>query len=149
VDGLNRAENLFTEGRVDEAISVLEADIERHETPEKLARLMQMRHRGFFHRPLCSACSPWPPETAGSQFPLGIIPEIPASALDVSLLTQGVMNHGALIVRNLFDRHSIQELTDCIERAMQAYDQLAGSQATNEWFTPLRPCPQSGEEVGA
>lgn len=145
MDGLNLAERLFTEGRVDEAISVLEVDIERHETPEKLVRLMQMRHSGFFHKPLCPACSPWPPETVGSQFPQGIIPEIPASALDVSLLTQGVINHGALIVRNLFDRHSIQELTDCIERAMQAYDHLAGSQTTNEWFTPLRPCPQNGE----
>lgn len=51
MDGISVAESLFAEGRIHEAISALETGIVHHETPEKLAWLMQMRHSGFFACP--------------------------------------------------------------------------------------------------
>ena len=145
MDALSTAERLFAEGHIHDAISALEADIEVNETPEKLARLMQMRHSGFFRLPQCAVSTPWPPTSADSNLPLGTIPEISASGLNAAQLVNGIFNHGALIVRNLFDSNSTRELIECIDTSMQVYDNLAGDPKTNEWFTPLQPCPENGE----
>lgn len=145
MDALKIAESLFAEGRVHDAISVLETDIETNETPEKLAQLMQMRHSGFFRLPQLTVHTPWPPEAKSSNFPLGTIPEISASELNASQLVNGIVNHGALIVRRFFDLPHIQELIECIDMSMQAYDHRMDDQTRNKWFTPLRPCPENGE----
>lgn len=144
-DGLRYAQELYAGGLVDEAISVLEADIELHETMEKLSWLRQMRHDGFFKKPAPSGHDVWPPRAGISEFVWGAIPEITAEALNAGLLARGVMNHGSLIVRGLLDQQTVQELKACVDHAINAYDQLASKQGSSEWFSPLRPCEQNGD----
>lgn len=144
-DGLAYAQELFADGLIDDAISVLEADIELQESMEKLSWLMQIRHRGFFKKTTLSGHDVWPPRVGPSEFVSGAIPETTPKALDAGLMARGIMNHGSLIVRGLLDPQTVEELKACVDHAIDAYDQLASNQGCSEWFSPLRPCEQNGD----
>lgn len=141
MNALSTAEKLFAEGKIADAITALEADIACEETPEKLTRLMQFRHSGFFRREPAAARSSWPPAPVDLGWPLGEIPQIPARQLDARMLEQGVMRHGSLIVRNLLGHEDTQALIEAVDQAMAAYDHGESCQ----WYTPLRPCAENGE----
>ena len=141
---LARVEASFAEGKIDEAIQMLESVLEEYPEPDGYIRLAEMRHSGFFKKPLAVSEVFWPPCVEGSAHPENVIPEVQASTLTPENLGGGILGHGALVVRGLLNKAQTELLVNAIDNAFAANDQHAQTGATSEWFSPLKPCIENG-----
>lgn len=132
---LARAAEAMTAGRFDEALDELAAANRRHADIELERRIARYRHEAFFvHRPV-SREPVWPP-VADDLFPDAAgVPEVAARDLTVERLRSGVLRHGALVVRGLFDREQVNLLADDVTRAVASY--RLKQRRDNPWFHPL------------
>lgn len=140
-----RCETLFAEGRIDEAIARFEALLGKCPQSDGFIRLAQLRHDGFFRRPGVTPDGPWPPSSGHSPYPSNIIPQIQAIELNAENLRQGILGHGALLVRGLLQPEQTALLVNAIDKAFAANDSHAQRAGDCEWFSPLQPCRENGE----
>lgn len=133
---------------VREEIDKLSAQVRIAPSAEGEIRLMEMRHRGFFHMKHPQGAQHWPPEAPPSSFASGAIPAVDKSQLSASMLIQGVMGHGALIVRGLLSPAQIETMTEAIDSAVEASEVEPDHRDEDQraWFTPLQPCPEGGPQ---
>jgi len=146
---LQTAEQLFAEGRVFDAIQRLVKENQTHRSAAIEARLMEIRHRGFFRLPPPSGRPDWPPEVQASRFAPGIIPSVAKHELSALTLAQGIFGHGALIVRDFLSTIQISRMVEAINCAYKAHD--AGLHDSRDddskaWYTPLQPCEEGGPQ---
>lgn len=134
----------FAEGKIDKAIQMLESALEEHPVSGGYIRLAEMRHNGFFKKPLAVSEGLWPPLAECSAYPENLIPEVQAISLTPECLGVGILGHGALIVRGLLNKEQTDLLVNAIDNAFAANDQHALTGSTSEWFSPLKPCAENG-----
>lgn len=132
---LEHADALAARGRFDEAIATLE-DANAHTPDIRLERrIVQLRHEGFFALRPVSRLTEWPPP-ADDLFPeVTAIPEITAADLTVDHVRSGVLRHGSLIVRGVFDAEQVAQLADDVHRAVASFDEK--KRDDNPWYHPL------------
>lgn len=137
-------EAAFAEGRIDEAIQMLESVLEKYSEPGGYTRLVEMRHSGFFKKSHAVSEGTWPPYAGVSDYPENVIPEVNAAALTPKNLGVGIQRHGSLIVRGLLKKEQTELLINAIDKAFAANDQHVLTGAISEWFSPLKPCVENG-----
>lgn len=80
------------------------------------------------------------------------IPEITASELTVDRLRSAVFRHGALIVRNMLSKPSIDTLISATDRVVDACEDREGAVPANTYFNPPRNLrtimPNKDKELG-
>lgn len=105
-------------------------------------RLVQLRHEAFLALQHEAPADPWPPHADDLFVGLDGIPEVDAIDLAVETLRAGILGHGSLIVRGLFDSATCTRLRESIPLALEAYDEhergLPGADES-PWYWPLRP----------
>lgn len=96
---------------------------------------LQLRREAFVRAGAREPASgPWPPRT-DTRLPADSgLPEVTAAELDLDTLVAGVRNHGALIVRGLFEARTCDVLREQIDAVMTAFEAHAQDP---RWNTPL------------
>lgn len=139
-EALAGADTLVAQGRYIAAIDLLMAANASRRSPAIEERLVDLRHEGFFHVDHSSTIEQWPPPADDLFSDVEGIPEITREELTVDAVRAGVLRHGALIVRGLFDDEQVEVLSKSIRRAVKAFDaHKAGAPAeeTTPWYRPL------------
>ena len=102
-----------------------------------------------------AARADWPPPAAQVLDPAVAIPDLPAAELTDEVLADGLLNHGALIIRGYLPAATAGELRADVDRVMDMVEEIkAGQQADGDdggaaaWRRPLVD-PRTGEQVGA
>lgn len=130
-----QAERLYIQGNVLEAIDQL-MDLNRANPNDKLEqRIMEMRMQGFFKKRYKDPLEQWPPSAEQQLCNIGTIPEIESRALTPELLKNGIIGHGALILRNFCGQPFIGQMKTNIDRSMEAYDLYQAGKPLSE-LTP-------------
>jgi len=137
---LEAAEALAARGDVDAAIRTLDAALVDAPDTAIERRIVELRHAAFFAHRGVSRVDEWPPQ-ADDLFPdATAIPEIHARDLTVERVRSGVLRHGALIVREVFDAEQVAVLADDVRRAVASFDEPKRSD--NPWYHPLAIDPR-------
>lgn len=132
---IETAESHAARGEFDTAIDLLTTANAAAPDIELERRIVQLRHAAFFAHRASSRVATWPPH-ADDLFPdATAIPEIPAHELTVDRVRSGVLRHGALIVRGVFDADQVALLADDVRRAVASFDEPKRSD--NPWYHPL------------
>lgn len=89
-----------------------------------------------------AAAPQWPPATAARvPEPIGI-PEIGPDELTPERLAEGVLRHGCLLVRGLFDADEVARLKDGIDSAIKAHEDFEADPSgttTSPWYERADP----------
>lgn len=139
------AEQLFLHGKVFEAIELLTSVNKEFPSPIVSERIVSMRNEGFFTIQRNRSELEWPPKTSNAISAIGAIPETNINELTEAHLRNGIIGHGALIVKELLSEQQIVKLRECIDKAIYAYDARESSDNVNVqgWFSPLKTFPDA------
>lgn len=139
---LARAEQLVSDGRALEAISLLtDANRSRNDAAIE-TELRDLRHRAF---DLVDHPAPTePPERvrASTDEP-GPLPELSAAELTLGSLRAGMASHGCVLVRGLISPTRAGRLAEGVDRALEAFDasEAATEPGAAPWYVPFSPEP--------
>lgn len=126
-----------------EAIADATARNRRERSAELERQLVRLRHETAASQARPEP-PPFTPVTASTDPPSPLEP-IPAGALDVAALRDGLARHGCLWVRGLIPPERARELAAGIDRALDAFDQAAELGADESkgpldgWFAQFEP----------
>jgi hypothetical protein len=148
---MDDAAALAAAGRPVDAIDML-TDANRAEHNAAIeARLVALRHNGFWERDPATRPAPAPmPEMATLPRASDELPELAPANLTPSVVREHVRTHGCALVRGLVPPARAQELADGIDRALAAFDASvdgASVEDTAPWFVPFQPRPGSYRAV--
>lgn len=120
-------ETLTRAGRWLEAIELLSARNRAQPDPAIERQLVDLRVQAFNSTAWQTQDTPWPPAFNDPFQPdalqkTGGIPEITHAQLDANAIAAGVLNHGALLVRNFVPQEKIAQLVGDIEQAVDKRD---------------------------
>lgn len=138
---LAEADGLVARGRAREAIGALTEHNRQQPSVPVERRLVQLRNEAFFTLHRTTPPGPWPPPAEDLFADCEGIPEIDAAELSVDTLRAGILGHGSLIVRGLFDADRCDRLREAVPLAIEAYDNLeqgAPDAENSPWYWPLR-----------
>lgn len=135
------AEELVRNGQWHEAIELLSAQNRAQADAAIEKQLIDLRAQGFAHSTWPPSTTAWPPTTKNIAFDnnVGGIPEISMSQLDAEKLAAGVMQHGALLVRDLVPKTMLATLRDDIENAVELRNRRAAGETidkNNPYYSP-------------
>jgi hypothetical protein len=140
------AKRAVAEGRLLDAIGLLERLDHDRGDPDAEIRLVGLRHRAFSELDRTSGCPEWPP-TYPDRFPSDApdIPELEADQLTADLLGSALVNHGSLVVRGLVQGPAVPRLIEGIERVFEARDASGdgsvAAEGVSPWYVPFVPDP--------
>ncbi len=78
------------------------------------------------------------------------IPEIHGSSLSAAHIASGILTHGALIVRNLLDKNSCEQLRADIDRSFESRSEQAnGNRLADSWYSMPASVPKPALPGGA
>jgi hypothetical protein len=98
---------------------------------------LQLRHEAFLRRTQRAAGpSTWPPRSDTRLAASVGVPDIAAAELTADALVAGVRNHGAVIVRGLFDPALCADLRERIDLALANFESRTGEHDPR-WHTPF------------
>ena len=141
-DVLSSSQTLVSQGQPLEAIDLLTRANRACRATELETALVKVRHEAFPALVGHDGRGSWPPDPPGELEAAGRPPEVGARQLDARVLADGIVGHGALLVRGLAPAGAVDLLADGIDRAFAAFDARArGEQTADErcWFDPLEP----------
>ena len=130
------------EGRNVDAIDLLRAANALAPSPELEKTLVRARHLAFEELEGEVGVAQWPPSYPDLTPDVAGLPEVDSSELTTEALGSALVNHGALIVRNLVPEGAVAPLVEGIDRAFDAYDEWFESgdrEYTTEWFSDFKP----------
>ncbi len=146
---LAEADRAEVEGRLVDAIAILQQLERRQRDPDVEIRLVGLRHRAFAQLDGRPGRGTWPPPYddlfSGAEPVAGspTVPEVESAGLTTGALGSGLVNHGSLVVRGLVSPNRVASLTEGIERAFQARDASGdgsvAAEGTSPWFVPFGP----------
>jgi hypothetical protein len=138
---LDQVAALEAEGRVLEALALLEeANADRPDDPFEL-RLAELRHAAFAALDREPGFPEWPVDHRdGAADRRPEIPRCPAGELDGERLRRAILDHGSLLVPGLASAADIDELVSGIDRAFEMRDAVASGAVTEPtgWYHQLR-----------
>jgi hypothetical protein len=149
VDALALARELEAGGRSTEAIELL-MQMNRRRRNAKIEReLVRLRHSAFGSSEVAPGFPAWPVDTDDRFGPSPLPPEVAGVDLTAAHVRSAILHHGCLIVRDLIPAERVAQLTDDIDRALdaaKAHIDGASSSETAPWWVPFKP--QEGYSVG-
>ncbi|MGZ4683924.1 MAG: phytanoyl-CoA dioxygenase family protein [Acidimicrobiales bacterium] len=140
---VRRADEAEAAGRYVEAVDLLQRANRLRPDADVEVRLVGLRDRGFDTLTAAEGRASWPPAYPDLTPGCEGLPEIDASELSEATLGSGIVNHGALVVRNLLEADQVTRMVADIDRAFAAYDEWMGDDAREAdlapWFARYRP----------
>lgn len=116
---LDRAELLVADGRVLEAVEVLQHANRAAADPAVERRLAQLRYAAFPHLEAHSAFPSWPPPLADvSTDGPPCVPEITRAELDAWVVQRNILSHGSVCVRGLLGPEQVETFVSGIDQAL-------------------------------
>jgi hypothetical protein len=108
--------------------------------------LVALRHRAVDAVPR-SAPDHWPPEVVDPFPDVDGVPEIDATRVDVERLAGGIVHHGCLALRGLFDAATVDRVVAGIDAAIEEWDHRDEAGPPDDpWLVAFDPGP--GRDVG-
>jgi hypothetical protein len=138
---LAKVDALEAEGRVLDAIDLLNDANRARRDPEIERRLVQVRHQAFDELDRSTPTTLATSSTGDVPCPNGI-PTVPPDELSPQAVHAGISSGGCLLVPGLVPSHLVDRLVDDIDRAIEGYDaHAAGAPVsdTTPWFEPFTP----------
>jgi hypothetical protein len=128
-------ERLVATGQLVDAVNRLAAAYRAKGDPALAIQLVDLREQAAREFDPGSGRSPWPP-TYDDPFPQvsGRLPEVSVDELTTDVLGGAVANHGALIVRGMFDDPRVSRTVEAIHRAHTWRDKGSAEPAGSEWY---------------
>lgn len=139
-------EPLLDAGDIDAALRLVELadpDVAGH---MRTRTELLLRREAFVRAAASPKPGTWPPRSDRQLDDADGLPEIMAGELDTEVVTAGVRNHGALIVRGLFSERACADLRQTIDAAEAAFVREP-RELDPRYFMPLTDL--SGAEVSA
>ena len=140
---LARAAEAEAAGRLIDAVDLLQRANRLRPDADVEVRLVGLRDRGFDTLTASSSRTSWPPTYPDLTPGCDGLPEIDASELTEAALGSGIVNHGALVVRDLLEADQVTAMVADIDRAFAAYDDWMADDsreaALAPWFARYRP----------
>ena len=132
------SERLVAEGNFDEAIAALNKLNERSQSLQVERRIIDVRVKGAQALPKSELPEQWPP-SYDDPFPevVGRPPEITRAELNLQNLGGGIVNHGCLLIRGLFNAEQTSRAFDAVEQACNAQLAFHDEPKGSRWFHPL------------
>ncbi len=140
------ARHFIAAGEYDAAIEVLTEITLDGLHPEVEEQLIDLRHEVFLAHGLPETAPLWPPTFDDIFVGVDTIPEVNVKDLSVNAMRAGVLGHGALIVRGLFDEQHVARLQLNITKAFDAFDAAASGTSLSEVTPSYRPFTPSDPE---
>jgi hypothetical protein len=140
---------LASEGRLLEAIDLLQRANRSARDGEVERRLVRLRHDAFAQLDRSESSAPWPPPVPDVLADAASPPVVAPDELTLDTLRCGIFGHGCLLVRRLVPEAQVDQLVEGIDHAFRAYETHAAgapSSETTPWFEPFKPGP--GYSVG-
>jgi Phytanoyl-CoA dioxygenase (PhyH) len=128
-------ERLVASGRLVEAVDQLAATYRANGDPALAIQLVDLRQQAAREFDPGPGRSPWPP-TYDDPFPQVScrLPETSVDELTTDVLGGAVANHGALIVRGMFDDARVSRSVEAIDKAQTARDEGSAEPAGSGWY---------------
>jgi Phytanoyl-CoA dioxygenase (PhyH) len=142
---LDLADDLTTQGRPLDALSVLTEFTRKNRDPDLEERLVLVRRQAFSALRESAGREAWPPAFEDPFAGVDGLVEIEAQNLSLESLGGAIRHHGHLLVRRLFQQPTVDRLVDAIDRAFRARDawhEGAPVSETTPWFVPIPSHPQ-------
>lgn len=147
-----RADKVVAAGAFDQAIVALTRLAARGDRPDVDRQLVALRHRAFLESTHAAGLATWPPEPSARLQPdprTGMV-EIERDELTSAVVREGILRHGSLIVRGLFDPDASARLRDSIRCSFDAHDRYfdapIAETGDDAWFSPFDPAADQGFE---
>ena len=142
-DPVATADRAEAEGRLVDAIDVLQAANRHLRDPAIESRLVRLRHQAFTTLATVPGRDLWPP-VYPDRFPEVVdVPEVAADGLSAEVLGSAMTNHGSLMVRGLVGPDQVRSLVDGIDRAFAGRDASgdgsAAAPGVGPWYVPFGP----------
>jgi hypothetical protein len=139
-DPLATADAMASEGRVLDAVAMLQQANRDLAEPMLERRLVQLRHDAFIHIDRSVPEGPWPPPAPDVLFPdASPLPVVDPDNLSVDVLRAAIFGHGCLLVPGLVAKPRVERLVEGIDKALQGQDAHAAGSQTTPWFEPFTP----------
>lgn len=125
-----------------EQIATLSGTNRRRRDPKIEQRLVQLRLDAMPQLDRTQCLPSWPPAVPDSFPSTAGLPETERDNLTLESLQSAIFRHGCLLVRNLIDRPTVDQLVDDIDRAFagyHAYVRGKSASKTAPWFVPFNP----------
>lgn len=120
-DALQKSTELQQANRWQEALDFLTSENQKHRNPQLAKAIAAIRVSGFQHvnQPNKNN-STWAPKKSHDFTIIDGIPEITPQQLSSDILAGAVLDHGALIVRNLINTDKAAKLANLMDKAMDS-----------------------------
>jgi hypothetical protein len=134
---LRQAYGLADQGRFYEAVALGQSVYRESSDPMLERQLVNWRYLAFYERAERKARPDWPPRSIDPRPDLiDQIPEIAASALNADVLAGALLNHGSLILRQLFSPQLADSLLADVDLAFGTRARAADD-PTQSWYVPF------------
>lgn len=139
---IRRSRKQLESGDVRLAIDSLTTANRRKSSPRLEEELVRTRYEGFFRSSYTSRFQTWPPSPTDTFTNHDGIPEIDKDDVSASVIRDGVLTRGSIIVRGLLSNVEVECLRATIDKAYQQHDRAmsgAARETTTPWFAPFVP----------
>jgi hypothetical protein len=139
-EALATADRLATEGKLLEAVDLLQSANRTARKAEIERRLVRLRHEAFMELDRSRPPSQWPPAVPDVLVDAASPPVIAPDELTLETLRAGILGHGCLHVRRLVSEPRVEELIEGIDRTFAGYDAHAEGapiSQTTPWYEPF------------
>jgi len=139
---IRKSRKLLESGEVRLAIDLLTNSNRAMSSPRLEEELVRTRYEGYFRSSYTSRFETWPPAHSETFTDRNGIPEIDRTAVSASIIRDGILNCGSIIVRNLLTFDEVERLRSTIDEAYRQHDRAmsgATRAETTPWFAPFTP----------
>lgn len=144
IDPIGAADQIEAEGRLLDAMDLLNAANRRSPDPAVEERLVMARHRAYDEVVAAGGGRPeWPPATPDLWPGLVGVPEVQRDELSVETMASAIVHHGSLLVRGMLTEPDMARMRHAIDQTFENYDAWDTGGApvaqTQPWFVPFSP----------
>jgi hypothetical protein len=141
-EALVAANALADDGKLLEAIDVLQGANRPAGDAEVERRLVRLRYDAVAQIDGSGSAGPWPPPVPDALANADSPPAVAPDELTLDALRAGILGHGCLCVRRLVPQARVDQLVEGIDRTWRGFESHAAgapSSETTPWFEPFMP----------
>lgn len=138
-EALTKAGALADDGKLVEAIDVLQDANRLARDAEVERRLIRLRYDAAAEVDGSGPSGPWPPPAPDALSGADSPPAVAPNELTLDVLRAGIYGHGCLLVRQLVPPERVEGLVEGIERTFRGFETHAGGASASPWFEPFMP----------
>jgi hypothetical protein len=141
-EALAAADALVNDGKLLEAIDLLQGTSRPGDDGELERRLVRLRYDAAAQADGSASAGPWPPPMPNVVSNTDSPPSVGPDELTLDALRAGILGHGCLHVRGLVPQERVDQLVEGIDRTWRGFETNAAgapSSETTPWFEPFMP----------